>query len=282
MSGPEPEGWATGPQETRERTCEFTRSPLFSVFHTLRIARSPAPGETTVSRACEASVEWTTRLDLSPWLSVVAECCTPYDGNRFGDGGGNAAADGRFRSAPCDATVRPPDDADAALADPYHYWNTSLGRLQADDHFPGDVTAVTVDLVDGPDALWTGKSTAGAPGEHLPEDRKAYARVGLEFTARERVRQSTGDSHAPVVDAGDPGNGFRHVGESSTPTTESLDELVGATLPPALAEGGDVDEALRAVRTRIDDVWSAFRWDGESEPYRIPEAAVEAATTALE
>lgn len=282
MSGPEPEGWATGPQESRERTCEFTRTPLFSVFHTLRIARSPAPGETTVSRACEVSVEWTTRRDLPSWLSAVAECCTPYDGNRFGDGDGDAASDGRFRSAPADATVRPPETADPALSDPYHYWNTSLGRLQADDHYPDHVGAATVDLVDGPDALWTGASTAGAPGDHLPEDREAYARVGLEFTARERVRQSTGDCHAPVVDAGSPERGFRHVGESSTPTTEGLAELVGATLPAALAEDHDVDAALRAVERRIDDVWAAFRWDGESQPYRIPEAAVEAATTSPE
>jgi hypothetical protein len=275
----EPEGWATGPQETRERTCEYTQSPLFSVFHTLRVARSPAPGETTVSRSCEVSVEWTTHLNLPDWLAAVADCCTPYDGNRFGDGDGSAVEDGRFRSAPADATVRPPGGTDPALSDPYHYWNTSLGRLQADENFPTHASALTVDLVEGPDALWTGESTAGAPGDQLKSDRESYARVGLEFTGRERVRQSAGDCHAPVVDARSPDREYHRVGESTTPAIAGLDELVDATLAPELAEGRDVVDVLSSVEGRVDGVWSAFRWDGDREPYGIPERAVESATS---
>ena len=263
-------GWAMAPQDARDRTCEYTGSPLFSVFHTFRVARAPDPETTTVTRTYEATVEWTSQLDLPAWLGAVAENCTPYPGNRFGDEDGDPALDGRFRAAPVDATVRPETHPDPTLSDPYHYWNTPLGRLKRDDHYPEAVGSLTVDLVDGPDALWTADSTAGPAPNRLPAARDAYARVGLEFVGRERVRR-------PRADRTDR-EGWRRIGESSAPRTDPLAAAVSATLAPSL-ESHETASAVSAIRAQIDAVRAAFEFDGEGDPYRIPDRAVEAATS---
>lgn len=274
MSGPaDRDGWAMQPQDTRERTCEYAAAGVFDVFHHLRVARAPDPTATTVTRVYEVTVEWTSRLGLPAWLETVADTCTPYGGDRFGDGVDRAAADdGRFRSAPADATFRPPEAPDPAMSDPYHYWNTPLGRVQGDEGYPADASSLTVDPTDGPDAVWTDDSTAGIPAEHLPEERSAYARVGLEFVGRERLQRSADRSGDRPRDGS-----WRHVGECTTPTTDHLAATVDRSLAAAL--GDDWRDALATVEAQIDAVADAFAADGAGDPYRIPERAVEAATT---
>lgn len=326
-------GWATRPQDTREQTCESHDVSPFSVMTTFRVSRAPDPTTVTVTRTAEVAVEWTTTLPLPEWLATIAAVCTPYGGDRFESSPKptNPAADGRFQAAPVDATVSPSGGESPALSEPYHYWNTPLGRLQADDHYPEGMRRVTVDLVDGPDALWTDESIAGVRADRLPEDRSTYARAGLRFFARER--------HQRPTDSGDgPDTGWQSVGTPSPLTTEPLADAVRETLadpvraavddrdretrdmePGTKPEPGtgktertrtepgantgelpDTDEprdrlgrstetgsigpatvrvAVETVRNQADAVWSAFRWDGDSDPYGIPAAAVRAATS---
>jgi len=301
------DGWATAPQDTRERTCEYTGSRPFSVLHSLRVARAPDPSTTTVVRTYEVTVEWTAAPDLPAWLGTVAETCTPYGGDRFGTGETAPVEDGRFRAAPVDATVRPPGGDGPALSDPYHYWNTPLARLQRDDHYPASVSRLAVDLAEGPDAVWTGEATASGTVERVPGDREEYARVGLEFTARERLQRSTDDATpwAPVAEptgvdtallgptveetlaeplrrsTGGGTGGSR--GDAERPGEDSA----GDDRPAGRSAGGDPPdgdcpdpaEALAVVERQIEGVWSSFRWDGDGDPFDVPEAAVAAATT---
>lgn len=276
------DGWATAPQDTRERTCECGLGPL-SVLHTLRVARNPDPTNVTVARTYEATVEWTADLSLPEWLRAVAEVCPAYAADRFGPDGGpprpaqdgpeGAGADGRFRAAPVDATVRPADAEPPGLSDPYHYWNTPLARLLADENYPEHVASLAVDLLEGPEAVWAARATAGVDPTSLPGDRDDYSRVGLEFTARERFRR-------PADGAADPDEGWTRAGEALGPETAVFAPAVARTMAPAVGEsrGETVDRAIRAVEERVDAVWEAFiRQDGD--PYAIPGAAVEAATS---
>jgi len=285
------DGWATRPQDTREQTCEYNGATPFSVMHSFRVARAPDPTTTTVARTYDVTVEWTATLDLPEFLASIAASCTPYGGDRFetGTGAVEPVEDERFRAAPVDATVRPPTCESPALSDPYHYWNTPLARLCADDHFSDGVTRLTLDLADGPDAVWADESIAGVPPERLPEDRTAYTRVGLEFTARERLSRGT--------DGEDRRSAWCPVGEPTPPDTTLLAPAVEATLAETVRRGGadsrsdpvatDVTDAIDAVESQALEVWSAFRWaaddrDGAESPFDVPEAAVETATRAPE
>ena len=276
-------GWATAPQDTRERTCECGVGPL-SVLHTFRVARHPDPTTVTVARTHEATVEWTADLELEGWLRAVAELCPAYAADRFGPEGTaprptvagpeGAGADGRFRAAPVDATVRPAGDGPTGLSDPYHYWNTPLARLLVDDNYPDRVTSMAVDPLEGPRAVWSGGSTAGIDPTTLPDDHEEYARVGLEFTARERFRRSTG--------AADPADDWTRAGEPVGPETGVVAPTVEATVAPAvrdLAGKAALDGAVGTVQRRVRAVWDAFG-HRTGDPYAIPEAAVEAATSA--
>ncbi len=279
-------GWATDPQDTRERTCEWPLPPAFCLRHRLRVDRSPAPESVTVTRTHRASVEWTADVDLPAWLRAVAQICTPYgrrgdDRDRFhtdppGDPSSDddapildrdADTDGRFRAAPVEATVRPPDGDGGGLSDPYHYWNTPLARLRSDEHYPDCVASATVEPVDGPDATWTGASAVGATVGTIPDlDVEAHSRVGLEVTTRERFRRD--------------GGAWRAVDDTMSPELGGIAGLVEVTLAPAVRQrigGQERDRALRTAVDRVAAVWRAFSLDG-GDPYSIPESAVEAAT----
>lgn len=321
-------GWATGPQDTRERTCECGPGGM-SVLHTLRVARHPDSSTVTVTRTYEATVEWTADLSLSAWLRAVAEVTPPYAADRFGErrgeefpapesGGPDAAddragvpdaegagadtpeaengtagsppdgagADGRFRAAPVDATVRPAGDHPAGLGDPYHYWNTPLARLLVDDEYPAGVRSMTLDLLGGPDALWSADATAGVDPTGLPGTRTDYARVGLEFTARERYRRPVASDRRPVGGAnGDGGpDPWERAGDPEPPATDRLGPLAEATLAFPARESaldGDLEAAVAAVESRVATVWEAFR-RRDGDPYAIPDRAVETATEPLD
>jgi len=314
MTDVDGEAWSTRPRDTRERTCGHPIAPMFSVRHAFRVARDPAPQGVTVTRTYEATVEWTSRRDLPGWLAAVADVLTPYDADRFGVGGRSRpdpTADGRFLAAPVEATVRP-GDGDPIGAEPYHYWNTPLARLQADDRYPGAVVSATVDLADGPDAIWTGTSTAGGlDARSLDGDLDDYGRVGVTITGRERVRR-TADETDPANE-GESGpetkadrGVWTSVGESSTPEFSWLGSIVDATVVPEArtstgsgetAPDGEPVSAVERVATRIDAAWTAFeRWDvgpvesedesvadhgsavgSPADPYRVPDGAIRAA-----
>lgn len=314
MTDVDGEEWSTRPRDTRERTCGHPIASIFSVRHAFRVARDPAPQGVTVTRTYEATVEWTSRRDLPGWLAAVADGLTPYDADRFGDGEQSRpdpTADGRFLAAPVEATIRPEGDGPIE-SEPYHYWNTPLARLQADDRYPEAVISATVDLVDGPDAIWTGTSTAGGlDARSLDGDFDDYGRVGVTITGRERFRRP-GDEVDPATQSGSaPGtevdpDAWTSVGESSTPECSWLGSIVDATVAPEArtstgsgetAPDGEPVSAVERVETRIDAAWKAFEWgdldgvesadelpaDRESavgsptDPYRIPDAAVRAA-----
>ncbi|MFW6376383.1 MAG: hypothetical protein ACOC0F_00250 [archaeon] len=307
--------WATGPRDTRERTCGHSIEPVFSVRHAFRVARDPAPTGVTMTRTYEATVEWTSVLDLPDWLSAVADALTPYEADRFGadtpsdaTDTGDATADGRFLAAPVEATVRP-GGSDPIQSEPYHYWNTPLARLQADDNYPDAVVSTTVDLVDGPEAIWSGASTAGGvDGRVLEGGFDEYSRVGVSVTARERFRRSDGTASGgeetgvgsgahtgvgPEADTADWGP----VGESASPDLRLLGSIVDATVAPevrSMAKRGPtapdrdpIAVAVDRVVNRTDAAWTAFdrtSGDGVSstdgpvvDPYRIPKRAVSAA-----
>lgn len=295
------EGWATRPQDTRERTCEWAAGPL-SVLHTLRVARHPDPRSVTVTRTHEATVEWTAdpNLGLPGWLRALAESFPPYEADRFGhprdgDGDGDAegsetdcpggaCADGRFRAAPVDATVRPTGDGQVGLSDPYHYWNTPLARLLADDGYPAGVGSLTLDLLEGPTAVWTAGSTAGVDPHSLPGDPTDYDRVGLEFTGRERFRRPVADRECdPGGEGDDPGDRWTRAGDPAPPATGPLGRVVAATLADPVdgrGDGSGATEAVAAVEDRIAAVWRAFRREA-GDPYAIPDEAVETATSGI-
>lgn len=282
-------GWATRPQDTRERTCECGL-PGLSVLHTFRVARHPDPSTVTVTRTYEATVEWTADLPVPAWLRAIAAVAPAYEADRFGAGEGSegSSGDGRFRAAPVDATLRPAGTHPAGLSDPYHYWNTPLARLLADDEYPAAVTSLTVDLLDGPKALWCGDATAGVDAGTLPGDRDEYARVGLEFTARERFRRPSGEGTGgggAGDDADSPANRWSRAGDPAPPATDQLGPLVEATLASparewAAGEAG-VGGLVGSVESRVGSVWRAFR-RSEDDPYAIPGPAVEAATAAFD
>lgn len=286
------ETWSTPRRDTCERTCGLTIPPVFSVTHDFSVARDPDPMAVTVTRTYEATVEWTSRLDLPAWLSAVADVLTPYEPDRFGsapesNGGwntkpdvtaGGAARDGRFLAAPVEATIRP-DGGDPVRSDPYHYWNAPLARLQTDPHYPGGVDAMSIDLVEGPEALWSGTSMAGGirPKE-LPDAADTYCRVGVAIIARERFHRSAtqggadGDVVPPSVRS-PPSERWGLVGDPSPPDCSWLHSFVDATLAPevrslafdrrdatdAAASVDPVSAAVRAVERRIDAAWTAFR-----------------------
>ncbi|MEF8756866.1 MAG: hypothetical protein V5A33_01395 [Halobacteriales archaeon] len=297
MTHGDDDAWATGPRDTRERTCGHAIPPVFSVRHVFRVARDPATPGVTVTRTYEATVEWTSDLDLPGWLAAVADVLTPYGADRFGDGDGgrpDPAADGRFLAAPVEATVRP-GGSDPIQSEPYHYWNTPLARLQADDGFPEAVVATTVDLIDGPETIWTGASTGGGLDERALEDNLgAYSRVGVSVTGRERFRRSEGDEIS--VEPGSRTADWEPAGERSVPDPSRLDSIVDATIVPevramantgATASGrGPLAAAVERVGNRIDAGWTTFERSpsrGEAagerlaDPYSIPDAAVRAA-----
>jgi len=298
MTDGDDEAWATGPRDTRERTCGHAIPPIFSVRHTFRVDRDPATPDVTVTRTHEATVEWTSDLDLPGWLAAVADVLTPYGADRFGegdDGRPDPTADGRFLAAPVEATVRP-GGADPIRSEPYHYWNTPLARLQADDGFPGAVVATTVDLVDGPEATWTGASTAGGlDGRSLENDLDAYSRVGVSVTGRERFRRSGGEEVA--VERGSGTADWEPAGERSVPDPSWLDSIVDATIVPEVRsmaktggttpDPGPIAAAVERVGNRIDAGWTSFErssgdggdatGDSLADPYCVPDAAVRAA-----
>ncbi|HKL29644.1 MAG TPA: hypothetical protein VJ898_10300 [Natrialbaceae archaeon] len=313
MTNGDDDPWATRPRDTRERTCGHSIAPVFSVRHAFRVARDPAPTGVTVTRTYEATVEWTSALDLPGWLSAVADVLTPYEADRFGgvaESRPDSTADGRFLAAPVEATVRP-GGSNPIQSEPYHYWNTPLARLQADDGYPDAVVSVTIDLVDGPEAIWSGASTAGGiDGRSLEGPLDDYSRVGVTITARERFRRSEGGETAteagaaavgPEADTAD----WEPVGESASPDHPWLGSIVDATVasevrsmanPNGTPSGPDHDPIAAAVElaeNRIDAAWTAFeRPSGDGgdstgdpdaadlalpDPYLIPEAAVRAA-----
>jgi hypothetical protein len=299
MTDGQDDAWVTGPHDTRERTCGQAIAPVFSVRHAFHVARDPAPPGVTVTRTYEATVEWTSDLDLPAWLSAVADVLTPYDADRFGVGDeprSDPTADGRFLAAPVEATVRP-GGSGPIQSEPYHYWNTPLARLQADDGYPGAVVSTTLDLVDGPEAVWTGTSMAGGIDVgSLERDLEAYSRVGVAVTGRERFRRPSPEAGTENEDERGP-HDWERVGERSVIECSWLESIVGATIAPEVRSMGDRSETapdrdpiagpVGAVEERIDAAWAAFErssggGDGttvepETGPYRVPEAAIRAA-----
>ncbi|MFT4890884.1 MAG: hypothetical protein ACI9YT_001805 [Halobacteriales archaeon] len=291
MTVSDDESWVTRPRDTRERTCGHSVARLFSVRHAFRVARDPDPTGVTVTRTHEATVEWTSELDLPAWLSEVAEVLTPYEADRFGtDGasGTDATADGRFLAAPVEATIRP-GGSGPVESEPYHYWNTPLVRVREDDGYPADVVSATLDLVDGPEAVWTGASTAGGiDGRSLDGDIDAYSRVGVTVTGRERFRRPAHEDGPEPTDAA-AGNGtvdrgsaragedatvgdgaevdrWEAVGQRSVPTLDFLGSIVDATVAPQARAAAGVDVAAadpvagatRTVQRRTGAAWTAF------------------------
>lgn len=313
--------WETPPRDTRERTCGHAIPPLFSVRHAFLLSRDPDPKGVTVTRTYEATVEWTSTLDLSSWLSAVAEELTPYESDRFSADEqtgetphSDATTDGRFLAAPVEATVRPGGN-DPVESEPYHYWNTPLARLQLDDGYPDAVVSATTDLVDGPEALWTGASTAGnIDARSMDCDVGDYNRVGITVTGRERFRRSIGDGSAVPTDGAAVGDmdrsPFGHddntqgssqnaeagewvrVGASSEPTLRSLRSIVESTIAPTVRDvaGGEsevsVEDAAERVAGRTDAAWTGFKLTAYDDtppagnvthPYRVPDAAIRVA-----
>lgn len=323
MTLPDEDPWETPPRDTRERTCGHAIPPIFSVRHTFRLSRDPDPTGVTVTRTYEATVEWTSTLDLPSWLSVVVDELTPYESDRFAPDAparetshSDATTDGRFLAAPVEATVRPVG-ADPVESEPYHYWNTPLARLQIDDAYPDAVVSATIDLVDGPEGLWTGASTAGnIDARSMDGDIEDYTRVGVTVTGRERFQRSTGDDSAVPTDeaaVGDvDGSALAHddddtressqnaekgqwdrVGASSAPTLGGLRSIVESTIASRVRDRAEeeteisVDEAVERVAHRIDAAWRAFELGADDEqslgnqtnyPYRVPDAAVRIGT----
>lgn len=308
MTTPLDDAWTTPTEETLSRTCTCTLGPL-TVQHGFRLARHGGPG-TVVTRTYEPVIQWTSTRTLDGWLGDVAETLTPYVADRFGTGDGaggpgadarsaggersGAAGDGRFLAAPVDATVRPAG-TDPLLAEPYHFWNTPLARLLEEAGYPGAVTSVTLDLVDGPTVHWDRDATAGGVDpDALPEP----TRVGVEYAARQRLRRipddgdGTRDAGAEGIRDAETGHG-RGIGWSVDDDDfrvdrEGLARFVAATR--AVPDGGDegggdgVDgdgdaDPLAAVAAQVDAVAAAFRWDGEGDPFAIDEATMTAATT---
>jgi hypothetical protein len=313
MTDGQDDAWATGPRDSQERTCGQAIAPVFSVRHAFRVARDPAPPGATVTRTYEATVEWTSVLDLPAWLSAVADVLTPYGADRFGVGDeqpSDSTADGRFLAAPVEATVRP-GGSDPIQSEPYHYWNTPLARLQADDGYPDAVVSATIDLVDGPEAIWSGASSAGGiDGRSLEGPLDDYSRVGVTITGRERFSRSDGDESPVEAGAAAVGPGadtadWLLVGESASPDHPWLGSIVEATVapevrsmanpggPPSAPDRDPIADAVERVENRIDAAWTAFeRQSGDGgdstedpdaadlplpDPYLIPEAAVRAA-----
>ena len=298
MTDGQDDAWVTGPRDTRERTCGQAIAPVFSVRHAFHVARDPAPPGVTVTRTYEATVEWTSTLDLPAWLSAVADVLTPYEADRFGGGDDprpDPTTDGRFLAAPVEATVRP-GGSDPIQSEPYHYWNTPLARLQADDGYPDGVVSATIDLVDGPEAIWSGTSTAGGlDGRSLEGDLDDYRRVGVSVTGRERYRRSNGEEG--TADPAARTDDWERVGGSSSPDCPWLRSIVNATVAPEVRSmtekrGPDSHEdpivaAVDRVEGRIDAAWTAFgEFSGEGDvptggsqanPYAVSDAPVRAA-----
>lgn len=241
-------GWATEPQDTRERTCECPLGP-FRVRHTLRLARNPDGRSVTVTRTHEVTVEWYADTGLDDWLSTVATHLAEYGDRDPTD----PAGDGRFRAEPVDATVVPATVG--PLDDTYHFWNTPLARLQRDEGYPDEVRSLTVDLASGPVALWSSDASDDVDG-----------RVGVEVTGRERFQR-------PV-----DGEVWSPVGERSVPSLSGLAELAAETVGSADVDS-DVAVVAAAVQERVETVSRAFGWSGGEDPYRIPDSAVRTATT---
>lgn len=279
--------WATSTEDTRERTCTYTLAPIFSLQHTFRLSRYGDRSTEWITRTYEVGVEWTSLDPVTDWLSTVADALTPYDGKRFAETNdgtesagttADAASDGRFRAAPVDATLRPTENGDPLLSEPYHYWNSPLARVQADEEYPDGVTSLTLDLVDGPTVLWTGEATAGGVS---PDDLDPGAyphRVGLEYRIRERLRRPVEGDAAWTRDGGPGCDDFDDGGLPSL-----LDETLAPSLHPA-EERIALDGAtpIDVLRTQAESTWRAYQWSEDEDPFEIPEPAVSAATTTPE